>query len=48
MLGKTSEYQKITIALIAIMAIYLDLQLPYDDFWDQLMIVESILQLNNS
>lgn len=34
--------------LIAIMAIQLDLQLPYDDFRDQLMIVESIIGFNSS
>jgi hypothetical protein len=48
MLGKSSEYHEITIALVAIMAIYLDLQLSYDDFWDQLMINESILLFNSS
>jgi hypothetical protein len=45
---KKSEYQKITIALVAFMAIYLDLQLPYDDFYDQLMIAENILWFNSS
>ncbi len=45
---KKSEYQKITIALVALMAIYLDLQLPYDDFYDQLMIAENILWFNSS
>jgi hypothetical protein len=46
--GNISEYQKITIALVAFMAINLDLQLPYDDFYDQLMIVENILWFNSS
>lgn len=48
MFEKTSEYQKITASLVAVLALQLDLQLPYDDFWDQLMNAESIVGFNSS